>query len=107
MQSASERAAAAQAQMQQDKLSQMLDQGHRFPELSGLSVRGNVVSVPGFWGGSSKKPVGPLAGSCAGIIEARQPTIAAHALAVYNASAPKAGRVFIAFADGSRHERKG
>lgn len=104
---ASERAAAVQAQIAGEKA----QRGHTFPELGGITVRDGWVYAQGHWNigrpfGYRRERLGPLAGACAGIVAARQPT-ASIALGVYNATAPKAGKVFVAFADGTRREFSG
>jgi hypothetical protein len=102
--SAAERAAAVQAQMAHEQA----EGGHVFPELGGVTVRGAWVYTPGAWRmkpfGFRSERLGPLAGACAGIIDARQPTLSIPVSAYLSASAPKAGTVFIAFADGTRHK---
>jgi hypothetical protein len=99
---ANERAARAAAEVRRSRAASDLTRGVTLPEL-GVRIKGNEVRKIGLtW--NSSICLGPLVGGCAGVMDVRPPSGAAVLSSIVIGNVPRVGTIFVAFADGSRHE---
>jgi hypothetical protein len=71
-----------------------------------LGVRISEGAVWTIRHGNASRYLGPLAGACAGLAEARRSWLGSLVSSVLlGSSQPKESRLYVAFADGSRYER--
>lgn len=100
---AQQRAARVAADIQRSRSSADAARGVWLSDL-GVRVKGNEVrKAAGTWKGS--RYLGPLAGACAGVIDVKAPSAGAMLSSVVIGNVPRVGTIFVAFADGTRHEQ--
>jgi hypothetical protein len=100
---ARQRAAQVSAQVQRERAVVDKNRGVTLTEL-GVRVKGDEVwSLPGWARG---RHLGPLAGACAGVMDLKPGSQAGYVAAgIIGLNSPRVGTIFVAFADGTRHER--
>jgi hypothetical protein len=99
---AQQRAARVAAEIQRSRAVSDTARGVTLIEL-GVRVKGNEVRKNGLtW--SSSCPMGSLAGACAGVMDLKPPSAGAVLSSVVIGNVPRIGTIFVAFADGTRHE---
>ncbi len=77
--------------------------GTRLNEL-GVYVKGTEVRTNGLTWDSSRY-LGSLVGACAGVMNIKPVSAGQIVSAVVIGNAPRVGTIFVAFADGTRHEK--
>jgi|ERR1035437_9175087 hypothetical protein len=100
---ARQRAVQVAAQVQRERAVADKTRGVTLTEL-GVRVKGDQVrSLPGWMRG---RHLGSLAGACAGIMDVKPGSEAGYiAAGVIGLNSPRVGTIFVALADGTRHEK--
>jgi hypothetical protein len=100
---AGQRAVQVAAQVQRERAIADKTRGVTLTDF-GVRVKGDEVwSLPGWTRG---RCLGPLAGACAGVMDLKPGSQAVYVAAgVIGVNPPRVGTIFVAFADGTRHER--
>jgi hypothetical protein len=93
---ARQRAAKVAADVQRSRAIASAVRGVRFMEL-GVFVQGAEVRI----GGARHT----LKGACAGVMDVKAPDAGAVVASVVFGGSPRVGTIFVAFADGTRHDR--
>jgi hypothetical protein len=99
---AQERAAQVVAAIQSSRASADVARGVRLPEL-GVWVKGSEVRKNGLTWNTSVY-LGSLIGACAGIMDVKQPSGAAQLSSIVIGNVPRVGTIFVAFANGKKHQ---
>jgi hypothetical protein len=102
--SAQQRAARAAAEIQRSRAAAETARGVTLKEL-GVRVEGNKVFSLNYLLRKEFRYLGPLAGACAGVMDLKTPTAGAMISSVVIGNPAKVGMIFVAFADGTRHEQ--
>ena len=71
----------------------------------GVRVKGDEVRKIGGLTWDRCRLLGPLAGACAGVMDVKPPSAGAVIFSIVVGPVPRVGTIFVAFADGTRHER--
>jgi hypothetical protein len=99
---ARQRAARVAAEVQRSRAVADTARGVTIPEL-GVRVKGNEVRKNGISWNSSRR-LGSLVGACAGVMDLKSPSAGATLSSVVIGNVPRVGTIFVAFANGTRHE---
>jgi hypothetical protein len=99
--SARQRAARTVADIERSRAAESASRGAWIMEL-GVQVKGNEVWTMGVW---RRRYLGPLKGACAGVMDLRTPDGWSFVGSVITGANPRVGTIFVAFADGTRHEQ--
>jgi hypothetical protein len=99
---AKQRAARVAAEIQRSRASAEAARGVTLSEL-GVRVKGNEVRQTGLTWNTSRY-LGPLVGACAGVMDVKPASPGAMLSSIVIGNVPRVGNIFIAFANGSRHE---